>query len=134
MIDPVALDRLELALETGRNPRFTVPIPTDERWEYYRELVYMGYTTTSISRILGWNGARIQAELRERGHRRTPGHIPRAPIYLDAEAVDVDCRPGAIVLTIDGRPHIIEGHPESLLILGRLVYGAASDQQHRETA
>lgn len=134
MIDPVALDRLELALETGRNPRFTVPIPPDERWEYYRELVYMGYTSTAIARTLGWNAARIQADLRERRHRRTPGPTPRAPIYVDADTVDVESRPGAVILTIDGRPHILEGNPESLLVLGRLVYGAASDQQHRETA
>ena len=129
MIDPVALDRMELALATGRPPRFSVPIPPDERWAYYRELVYMGYTSTSIANTLGWNSGRIQADLRNRRHRR-PDNNPE-PAYVHTSDVHVDCRPGALMLTIAGHTTIIEGSDYDLMALGRIIYSAATNHQEQ---
>lgn len=134
VIDPVALDRLEIALKTGTALHFEVPIRADERPLYYRELVYLGHTPTAIARLTGWNIMRIQEDLTDRSERRGTNAIPLSPRYTEPNAVGVDTRPGSIILTIDGRPHIIEGHQDDLLTLGRLIYSAATSHHEEMTA
>lgn len=130
-MDWVVLDRIINAIDTGDTATFHAPVPEDERHLYYRELAYMGYAPTAIQHATGWNVNRMQRTLRERGQRRVSGPLPTAPIYLDAHQVDVNTRPGAIVLRIDGRLIIVEDTPRNLTALGRLVYGAAN-AQHEE--
>lgn len=132
MIDWVTLERLKVALETGIPPRFDVPIPDPDKPLYYRELVYMGFTPTWIARTIGFNAARMQAALRARDDRRIGSPLPTAPIYLEADEITVDHRPGAIILHIDGRLIVVEDSPGNLLALGRLVYSAATADQPEE--
>lgn len=132
MIDWVLLDRMRHALEHSQT--LDVDVPQEARADYYRELVWLGYPPTAITLALGWNAKRIQTDIRQRAERRTPPPQSALPRYTQARRIEVDTRPGAVILTIDSTPHIIEDTPDALLKLGRLIYGAASAQHEDMTA
>ena len=130
MIDPVALDRLIHAVATDQRARFDAPLPERSQDRYFQELVWHGFTVRQIERATGWNGSRIQRRLRETARHRRPDNGPELA-YAHASDVQVDCRPGAIMLTVDGHATLIEGSDYDLMCLGRIIYGAATNHQEQ---
>ena len=126
MIDPVALDRLMHAVATDQRAKFDAPLPDGTQDRYFQELVWQGYTVRQIERATGWNGSRIQRRLRETVRRPRPDNGPELA-YAHTSDVQVDCSPGAIVLTIAGRTSLIEGSDYDLMCLGRIIYSAATN-------
>ena len=130
MIDPVALDRLIHAVATDQLAKFDAPLPEGSQNRYFQELVWQGFTVRQIERATGWNGSRIQRRLRESVRRPRPDNSPELT-YFHASDVQVDCRPGAIMLTIDGHTTLIEGSDHDLMTLGRIIYSAATNHQEQ---
>lgn len=130
MIDPVALDRLIHAVATDQRARFDAPLPEGSQDRYFQELVWHGFTVRQIERATGWNGSRIQRRLRETVRHPRPDDAPELA-YAHASDVQVDCRPGVIVLTIDGHTTFIEGSDYDLMCLGRIIYSAATNHQEQ---
>lgn len=130
MIDPVALDRLIHAIATDQRARFDAPLPDGSQNRYFQELVWHGFTVRQIERATGWNGSRIQRRLQETVRHPRPDNSPQLT-YAHASDVQVDCRPGAIMLTIDGNTTIIEGSDHDLMCLGRIIYSAATNHQEQ---
>ena len=137
MIDWVLLQRIRRALDHRQKLDPDINDVTT-RADYYRELVWLGYTPTVIAIALGWNTKRIQAELQQRNEPRTPPPHHTAhtdpPLRTLANDVLVDTTPEAVQLTIDGTHYAITGTPEQLLTLGRLFYGAAASHHQEQTA
>ena len=130
MIDPVALDRLIHAVATEQLAKFDAPLPEGSQNRYFQELVWQGFTVRQIERATGWNGSRIQRRLRETARRPRRDSSPE-PAYAHARDVQVDCRPGAILLTIAGDTTLIEGSDYDLMALGRIIYSAATNHQEQ---
>lgn len=130
MIDPVALDRLIHAVATDQRARFDAPLPEGSQDRYFQELVWLGFSVRQIERATGWNGSRIQRRLRETALHPRPHNDP-ALAYVHTRDVQVDCRPGAIMLTIAGDTTVIEGSDYDLLALGRIIYSAATNHQEQ---
>ena len=130
MIDPVALDRLVHAVATDQRAKFDAPLPEGSQDRYFQELVWHGFTVRQIERATGWNGSRIQRRLRETARHPRPDNGP-ALAYVDTSDVQVDCRPGAILLTIAGNTTLIEGSDYDLMCLGRIIYSAATNHQEQ---
>lgn len=130
MIDPVALDRLVHAVATDQRAQFDAPLPEGSQDRYFQELVWHGFTVRQIERATGWNGSRIQRRLRETVRHPRPDDGPELA-YADTSDVQVDCRPGAIMLTIDGHTTLIEGSDYDLMCLGRIIYSAATNHQEQ---
>lgn len=130
MIDPVALDRIIRAAATDQRARFDVPLPEGAQDRYFQELVWHGFTVRQIERATGWNARRIQHRLRETVRNPRPDDSPELT-YVHTSDVQVDCRPGAIMLTIAGRTTLIEGSDYDLMALGRIIYSAATNHQEQ---
>ena len=128
MIDPVALDRLIHAVATDQRARFDAPLPEGSQDRYFQELVWQGFSVRQIERATGWNGSRIQRRLRETVRRQRPDS---ELTYAQTSDVQVDCRPGAVLLTIDGHTTVIEGSDYDLMALGRVIYSAATNHQEQ---
>lgn len=131
MIDPVALDRLIHAVATDQRVKFDAPLPDGDQDRYFQELAWRGYTVRQIERATGWNGHRIQRRLRETVRYPRPDNSPQLT-YAHTSDVQVDCRPGAVLLTIAGHTTLIEGSDYDLMTLGRIIYSAATN--HQESA
>lgn len=130
MIDPVALDRIIHAVATDQRAKFDAPLPDGDQDRYFQELAWRGYTVRQIERATGWNGNRIQRRIRETIRRPRPHNDPD-PAYAHTRDVQVDCRPGAVLLTIAGRTTVIEGSDHDLMCLGRIIYSAATNHQEQ---
>lgn len=130
MIDPVALDRIIHAINTDQRAQFDAPLPEGSQDRYYQELVWHGFTVRQIERATGWNGSRIQRRLRETVRNPRPDDAPQLA-YVHTSDVQVDCSPGAIVLTIDGHTTLIEGSDYDLMALGRIIYSAATNHMEQ---
>lgn len=127
MIDPVIVYRIEAAIRSRETVEFDPPLRDGEAKYYYRELAYLGYTGKQISDATGWHPSRLMADLRARREYRlttTPDTIA-----ADARQVEVEHRPGAVVIHTPEISLSIDGFPRDLTTFGRLVYGAATDQQ-----
>ena len=137
MIDWVLLQRIRRALDHKQELDPGID-DVATRADYYRELVWLGYTPTAITLALGWNAKRMQRELQQRNEPRTPPphHTTHTdpPLRVLASDVLVDTSPEAVQLTIDGTHYAITGTPEQLLTLGRLFYGAAASHHQEATA
>lgn len=127
MIDPVVLQRIDDAIRSGTRARFDAPLRGGEAKYYYRELAWLGYTPTQIADATGWQVARLQADLRKRREYRLT-HTPDT-IAADARQVEVEHRRGAVVIHTPDVSLSVDGFPRELAYFGRLVYGAATDQQ-----
>lgn len=130
MIDPVALDRLIHAVATDQRAKFDAPLPEGAQDRYFQELAWRGFTVRQIERATGWNGNRIQRRLRETVRTPRPEDAPELA-YVHASDVQVDCRPGAVLLTIAGHTTFIEGSDYDLMALGRIIYSAATNHQEQ---
>lgn len=129
-LDPVALDRLIHAVATDQRARFDAPLPEGSQDRYFQELVWRGFSVRQIERATGWNGSRIQRRLRETARPPRLDSNPE-PAYVHTSHVQVDCRPGALMLTIAGHTTFIEGSDYDLMALGRIIYSAATNQKEQ---
>lgn len=130
MIDPVALDRIIHAITTDQRARFDAPLPDGSQDRYFQELAWHGFTVRQIERATGWNGARIQRRLQETVRNPRPDDAPELT-YVHTSDVQVDCKPGALMLTIAGHTTVIEGSDYDLMCLGRIIYSAATNHQEQ---
>lgn len=128
MIDPVVLHRIEDAIEHETRARFDAPLRDGEAKYYYRELAYLGYTANQIGRATGWQTYRLQADLRARREYRRRV-VPDAELHVEAKQATVEQRHGTILIHAPEMSLSIDGFPRELANFGRLVYGAATDQQ-----
>lgn len=127
MIDMVVVHRIEDAIRSGRRAEFGVPLREGEQRLYYRELAWLGYGPKQITDATGWQVQRIQSDLRARHeYRRT---VTPDTIAVDALEVTVEHRSGAVVIHTPHGTLSIDGNPRDLLAVGRLVYGATTEQQ-----
>lgn len=127
MIDSVVLRRIEHAIRTDGRATFDAPLREGEAKYYFRELAYLGYTSSQIARATGWQSSRLQSDLRARREYRlttTPDTIA-----ADARQTEVEHRPGAVVIHTPEISLSIDGFPRDLAMFGRLVYGAANHQE-----
>ena len=128
MIDPVVLHRIEAAIRSGTVAEFDAPLRNGEAKYYYRELAYLGYGGKQIADATGWQVHRLQADLRARREYRLTS-TPDAQINVEAMQVEVEQRPGSVLIHTPDVTVSVDGFPRDLTMFGRLVYGAATDQQ-----
>lgn len=128
MIDPVVLHRIEEAIRSGTVAEFDAPLRKGEAKYYYRELAYLGYGGKQIADATGWQVHRLQADLRARREYRLTT-TPDAHINVEAVQVEVEQRPGSVLIHTPDVTVSVDGFPRDLTMFGRLVYGAASHQE-----
>lgn len=128
MIDPVVLHRIEEAINRDTRVHFDVPLRDGEAKYYYRELAYLGYTSTQIDRATGWQSSRLQASLRARREYRSQV-VPDAELTIEASHAVIEHRHGAIVIHTPDMALAVDGTPHQLAMFGRLIYGATHRQE-----
>lgn len=117
--DPVVTDRVEEAILTDTPAEFDAPTPQAQQQATYRDLAWMGYTSTQIVKATGWNVSRIQRQLREQRHRAH--HRPTEVLAHIRDATVTPEDHGLAIHTLD-HTLILEGNNRDLHRLTRRIH------------